>query len=324
MKNEGQVFTTDMIFAIILVATVLSISSQAYDIASGQMQSYSTRYSLERTINDTTDILVKTSGDPINWETGHPTDLKTLGLATLNPNNRPIANHLDSDKLTQLATEISEDNWKPTEENSDQAIMDFFGTKNFEITVRDNGKDIWKIWPGWKPGSSSRGENSLEVATVDRIVYGSFVNIKGKSPPLKLRPPASVADNLFFWVNSQQLETFEWYLYVENENVKTPNKLALTLNYDTGSASNGDFNFGSSGSRRDIPGYVRIDNVTESSLDEGKPLTGENWNFISANVTSTAPPVNVYVVIIPPDIDPEDISRGLEKRSLILRVKMWR
>lgn len=325
MKNGGQVFTGDMIFAIILVVAFLSISTQAYNIASGQMQSYSNRYSLERITNDTADILVKTSGDPINWETRHPSDLNTLGLAKLNPNNKPITNYIDSNKISKLATEISGDNWTPTKENSDQAILNFFNTKNFEINVMDNGTNFWKIWPGWESGGSSGVENSLEVAVVNRIVYGRIVTIKGRSPPLTLDPPVSEADNLFFWVSPEELEVFDWYLYVENENTSTPPKLSVTLNYDTGDAREGDFNFGSSGSRRDIPGYIRIDNETDSSLRWGKALEGDNWNFISANIAGHPEDfVKIYVVITPPGMNPERIPLGIKKRSLILQVKMWR
>lgn len=133
MRERGQVFTLDMLFALILVAAIISVSGQAFELASGQAESYSTRYSLERTVNDAADVLVKTSGRPDNWEDNLAL-LETLGFATESA-GAPVQNTLDVKKLGSIRELCGAGNWDPAKSEV-QAVMALFGgSENFEIKV---------------------------------------------------------------------------------------------------------------------------------------------------------------------------------------------
>lgn len=324
MKDEGQVFTTDMIFALILAVALLSISTQAYGIASGQIRGYSTRYSLERVANDTADILVKTSGDPIDWET-HPSDLKTLGLSKLNPNNRPIPNLVDSDKISKLAGEIYGSNWNPSNDNTDSAIMEFFGGKNsvdnFGIKIIENGETIYYIWPGKEIGEKTPSENALEVAAVNRLVYGSLVHIASESPPL-LRKGGAEYENLKFWIYPGELKSYNWYLYIENLVEPQANwEVKVWIN-----STEGETNFHYK--VKDMPKIIPDDDAgleNEDTIADEYQLSESESNFISVKITGVPEEAfKIYVVALPGGINRNEIAGLVEKRIYILQIKVWR
>jgi len=133
MKERGQVFTLDMLFALVLVAAIVSVSAQAFEFASGQSEGYSTRYSLERVANDAADVLVKTLGRPHGWE-NDATTLETLGLAEEN-DGEAAQSILDVRKLGGLRELCRAENWDPAKSEV-QAIMSLFGgSEDFEIVV---------------------------------------------------------------------------------------------------------------------------------------------------------------------------------------------
>ncbi len=79
--NEGQIFSLDVMLALIIVTVILGISADAMDMASYKAQDYSLRFSLERTTTDAADILIKSPGSPDEWENnGFNPDI-TPGLA---------------------------------------------------------------------------------------------------------------------------------------------------------------------------------------------------------------------------------------------------
>jgi hypothetical protein len=183
MKDRGQVFTLDMLFALILVAAVVSVSGQAFELASEQARSYSTRYSLERVTNDAADVLIKTVGIPPNWEDNIET-LETPGLtenATYNE-NIAVPNIIDFEKFTIFRDLLRTDNWDPTKDEV-QAVRKLFGdTDNFEIKVihtEEDGEEVtfWDIWPGWDTEDSSGVEDALEVSVVRRLVVAEYLTL---------------------------------------------------------------------------------------------------------------------------------------------------
>lgn len=316
MKNKGQVFTTDMIFALILVAALLSISTQAYGIASEGMRSHSTRYSLERMTNDVADVLVKTAGDPIDWEI-QAENLETLGLAKIGRENKARRNTLDMHKFSQLGNKIKE-------EPIDESIKEFFGNSTkFDLKTRSDENIFTHIWPGWGSEDSPGAENSLEIATVNRIVYGRPIDVRVETPPREPpEPPVAVLDNENFWIGPNELEAWDWYVYVENTMPPSPNppNVRITINSDPSSAGLGDFNFGPG--KRDVPGYAWLED--EGEITVGEQLEENSWNFISIAAEAPQTEYKVYVVVLPPDEDPENIPEMLERRPLILRVRVWR
>jgi len=179
MNNRGQVFTLDMIYALIIVALIVSCSGKAFDMAMSRTDSYSTRYSLERTANDAADVLVKTLGRPSGWGLDN---LETPGLAenVVGDLNTPALNTIDSTKFALLQHLCSADNWdNVANQNARRAMENLFGGSNFELRVLDKDEnELWHIWPRWTPGGTSSSENALEVAVVRRLVVTRYGSVK--------------------------------------------------------------------------------------------------------------------------------------------------
>ena len=66
--KKAQIFSLDVLLALIIITVILGISADAMDMVSYKAQDYSSRLSLERITADAADTLIKSSGSPDKWE----------------------------------------------------------------------------------------------------------------------------------------------------------------------------------------------------------------------------------------------------------------
>ena len=66
MGDRGQIFTFDMLLAMILIMLVTVSSGYALNVVNSQSSEYVSRYSLEREAQDIADALIKSPGIPSN------------------------------------------------------------------------------------------------------------------------------------------------------------------------------------------------------------------------------------------------------------------
>jgi len=331
MNNRGQVFTLDMIYALIIVALIIGCSGKAFEMAVNRTDSYSARYSLERTANDAADVLVKTLGRPVNWEENTET-LETPGFAEENEGN-PVPNTISLMKFGQLRRLTNSDNWvAPANASAVEAIKKLFGgSEDFEIRILDeNGNELWHAFPGWVPGENSGAENSLEVAVVRRLVavkYGSA--IEADSGRIAARAPGGdkIEENLEFEIYPGELDAFDWYIVVAGDG--NPN-LSMTVN-DNKSAP-ADYNFTKADTPQEIypkkpPG---THTVNHGGIENDDDINAENQlhegtNFIHLYLPPAASSwVRVYVVAVPFCSARETAAIMVQSLSATLEVKMWR
>lgn len=97
MNEKGLVFSTDILLSIIILTVIIGISSELSDINREVTHENLQRYYLERSISETTQILINTPGSPSNWETLPTTNNVIPGLST-NENS----NILSYDKICKL------------------------------------------------------------------------------------------------------------------------------------------------------------------------------------------------------------------------------
>ncbi len=315
MKNKGQVFTTDMIFALILVATLVSVSTQAYGIASGEIRSYSTRHSLERRANDIADVLVKTAGDPFDWE-DNLDNLETVGFAkTSGEDNTPVSNYIDIAKVQRLSAAIYGDNWCPEKEPGDESIKEFFGDNNFEIKIKRENHS-WSFWPGWEPGESSPRTKSLEVASVKRLVYGKLADVRADTGPVRFDPnaqnvvPPFWGDN-HFWVGPGEIEAYDWYIYCENLG---PDIFSSQINIAINKSS----------PKKDV--IFKPDDVPGSKPMVEAELIENTTNYIDIHGgdSSMEDNLNFYIVPLLSNQDSESIPEMVKEKPFTLQVMVWR
>ena len=88
MDEKGIIFTTDALLALLIITMVIGISINQYDALNYQLQDFTGRQSLEKTVNDAADYLVKNTGSPKNWEKNTP-NLSLPGLAVADTASTP-------------------------------------------------------------------------------------------------------------------------------------------------------------------------------------------------------------------------------------------
>lgn len=319
MRDRGQVFTLDMLFALILVAAVVSISGQAFELASEQVGGYSARYSLERVVNDAADVLVKTAGNPLNWEENLE-NLATPGLATVE-GGLPVRNTLDIQKLGSLRDLCRDKNWDPSK-GEVQAVMNLFGgSENFEITIfNENGENLWRIWPRWDVERSSGAENSPEVATVRRLVALSSGEVRGGIRML-VHVPGQWLDNVLrFYVYPGELDMFDWYIVLKPSEGTQPTT-HIFVNRPVGGQKDYDFPpdkiFSPRYHGEDDP---QVQNPLTDADNNGQPN-----NYLTVRVKGSKHQwVDIYVVVLP-RCSPSEFSLGaLDVSPGAIEVKLWR
>ncbi|MDI9623275.1 MAG: hypothetical protein QFX38_00065 [Methanothermobacter sp.] len=97
MKEEGLVFSTDMLLSIIVIIVMIGVSSDLMDMNREITHENFQRYYFERIASETTEILINIPGSPSNWETLPITNNVIPGLST-NENSKILS----YDKICKL------------------------------------------------------------------------------------------------------------------------------------------------------------------------------------------------------------------------------
>lgn len=327
MKEErGQLFTFDMLLAMILISLLVVTTGQVTGLVRERGTEYINRYSLERRASNAADILVRNSGQPTDWEDNIET-LEIPGLAYCIGGDTKVANQLDPNKLNKLALALEND-------SIDNSLREFFGTEKFEITVKKDDHVLMRMWPGWSQEQRSGKENSLEVASAERLVYGSTIVTRAESPPL-IRAAGLQKENLRFRIYQDELEIYDWYIYMEKvDDMKGGGQIFVNVNRPTpglGGGSGGqDFQIQKSEVAVDgyeiLPeAYSGIEEVPSSgnpSVDNN--LEEERQNYISVKFAGNEKSLKVYVLAIPANNNPQTIHGNLHENCIKLRVSVWR
>ena len=326
MNQRGQVFTLDMLFALILVTLVIGCSGQALEQIRGRAEGYSTRYSLERVANDAADVLAKTTGRPYNWEESVEA-LETLGLAEIDEfTGKDLQNSLKVGKLGQLKILCKSPNWDPSKPEV-KAVMDFFGgSSNFELRVIDGATQnvLWHIWPKWDLGSSG-AENSLEVAAVRRAVTVKYGEIRADSGKLERIPGTPKVYTVWFEILPGELEVYDWYIIARTSEIlkERIDSVFLYVNRDASGPEDYHYTPASQGLETTFP---KKHGGMENDLPPGQVYEG--WNFINVQVASGSAGawVEVYVMAVPACTPWQNVNLAAGQLGLpsMFELKVWR
>lgn len=322
MNQRGQVFTLDMLFALILVTLIVGCSGQALEQVTGRAKGYLSRFSLERAANDAADILVKTVGIPYNWEESIG-NLETLGLAEMDEfTGKPLQNNLKVGKLAQLKILCKSTNWDPSKPEVKAAMEFFGGSSNFEIRVIDGATQnvLWHIWPKWDIESSGV-ENSLEVAAVRRATTVKYGEIRADSGPKVRMPGPPQVFTFWFEILPGELDVYDWYIIAT-----TPDQMIESVFLYVNREVSGTFDYHydppSDGPESTFP---KIHGGMEVDLPPGQVYEG--WNYI--NIETASGPrrvVEVYVMIVPACTPWENVNIAASRLGVpsVFELKLWR
>ncbi|MBR9678524.1 MAG: hypothetical protein GOU97_04510 [Nanoarchaeota archaeon] len=79
--SKAQIFTTSMIFTVVLFIVILGIGARMWDYLSLTQKDVTRTRELELMVTRVSDLLVSTPGQPYNWTT----DVECFGLSTNKP-----------------------------------------------------------------------------------------------------------------------------------------------------------------------------------------------------------------------------------------------
>lgn len=160
--NWAQVFSLDLMMALILVTIVIGLSANAIDLAGFKITDYSAGISVDRIATDAAEILVNTPGSS-GWEKSNNTLFVTPGLAEDINGSRNTTNTLSIKKISQLKNRYSE-------------LMN-------NIIPQGGGSSliIYPTNPALKPvevNNETPSSNVSEIAVVNRTVLVNFNDFK--------------------------------------------------------------------------------------------------------------------------------------------------
>lgn len=101
MPSRAQLFTLDLLLALIPLTIVLGVSANAMGGVVTQVQEYAVGYSIQRAANDAADALAKTPGVPVDWNSTNPPTVP--GIAYYDPaKNYTVPILIDETKMAIL------------------------------------------------------------------------------------------------------------------------------------------------------------------------------------------------------------------------------
>ncbi len=226
LDDKGMIFTTDVLLSLIIVTVVLGMITDQMDVLSYKMEDFTGRKSLERTVNDAADYLIKSPGEPEHWEREtHPPSNTLPGFAVID-RGRPVPNFLLHKKVVGLK-------YNPG------LLKNLVNTNNYYLViVRANDSHIIM-----EVGDNSSMSSAKEVAVANRscmLVPGeaifSMVDImhinpahpqenntflwysKEGNPPIYVGPgnvTTSSDSNSSFYVTLEDLEAYDYYIRID-------------------------------------------------------------------------------------------------------------
>lgn len=101
MDDSGIIFSVDAMLAMILIVVLIGYSADAMDITGNKLHDYASEQSYQRVIGSTADTLIKSPGNPENWENINHLQMVTPGLGEIE-NHRMILNTLSMKKILAL------------------------------------------------------------------------------------------------------------------------------------------------------------------------------------------------------------------------------
>lgn len=122
MNNKAQLFTLDLLLALIPLTLVLGMSANAISGIASQSQEYVSTYSYHRQANDFMDIIVKTPGVPPDWD--RTLNVTVNGAATYLDNGETVSNYINARKIYNLNETLIEEVLNTTDYNISLYIED--------------------------------------------------------------------------------------------------------------------------------------------------------------------------------------------------------
>jgi hypothetical protein len=161
-ENKGQVFSMDVLLALIIITMVIGMSADALDIVTFKITDYSAGKSLDRIAIDAADILINTPGTP-DWENSNDTQFVTPGLAQNTNGTKNTTKILSFAKITHLEARYHEFMGNVIPPGANSSLTIYPASSTLEPLEVGNGTPPPEV---------------TEVAVVNRTVLVNFRDFK--------------------------------------------------------------------------------------------------------------------------------------------------
>lgn len=199
--SKGYALSLDLLLALIPITLMLGLVTANMGNIMYETQDTLYRSSNERVAADTANTLLKTSGDPYDWET-NPSSLKVVGLAKYDYNNHLTSEYVLTPQKVGALNSL--------------AIHNILGSQyGFLLTITGvpSGNTIVNMTSS---GSTNVNfNNASDVVKVERLVLVSAFDIVAEFKNIRLtRSPATLTK--YFPTNNAYLNMYDYYVYVDN------------------------------------------------------------------------------------------------------------
>ena len=198
--SKGYALSLDLLLALIPITLMLGLVTANMGNIMYEAQDTIYRSSNERVAADTANTLLKTAGDPYDWET-NPTSVKVVGWAKYDYNNRlPMEYVLTPQKVGATNTSL---------------IQNILGSNyGYYLTIvgMESGSTIVNMTSS---GNTYRNfNNASDVVKVERIVIMSAFDIVAQFQNIRLtKQPITLTQ--YFPTNRAYLDMYDYYVYVD-------------------------------------------------------------------------------------------------------------
>ena len=281
--SRGQLFSLDLLFALIPLVLVLGMVASDMDNIMYLVQDTVYRGSTDRVASDTLNTLLETSGQPNNWEQNNNSTSRIVGLAKCDANGNPVEGTISPAKLGALR-----------ELDVQNIVGNNYG---FYLTITTMDENT--ILENLSTNGLGYNNSASDIVRVERVVLYAKLDVVSElkndirntgTPRTYTSPPKP------FQTNNVYLNTYDYYALIVNRGYDSG---SVDINGQTAVNHN---NFHGSNTR-----YTNIVVPIDASILKNQ--TALQYNSVS--VTTESKPgasFDVYIIQAPKGTDPGEIS----------------
>ncbi|EKF85032.1 hypothetical protein [Methanobacterium formicicum] len=277
----------DLLLALIPITIMLGLVAANMGNIMYDTQDTIYRSSLERVSADTVNTLLKTSGDPYNWES-NPSQTNVVGVAQYDPvSKNPIEYTLSTKKMAMLKSTIGQT-------KTQSMLGDQYGFLITLSPVNSTGTIVWNLTSAGTPK-----ENAKDVVKIERdVLYNPFdsdVLTSIKNAGHGTGKPKDYSSNPFS-TNQYDLEVYDYYILIFNRGVTST---SVYINQYEVMSEN------------EFKGHDKYSNWTkiipESYLKNGTNLEN-NILYLKKVASGPTTDMDAYVIRVPQGTSPSEVT----------------
>ena len=282
----------DLLLALIPITIMLGLVAANMGNIMYDTQDTIYRSSLERVSADTVNTLLKTSGDPYNWES-NPTNANVVGVAQYDPSSKnPIEYTLSTKKMAMLKSTVGQTKIQ-------SMIGDQYGFYIALSPVNSTGTVVWNLSSAGTPKESAKDvvkvERDVRYNPFDSEVLTSIKNAGHSTSSTSYKDYTSTA----FPTSQSDLEVYDYYLLFFDNGATFRSGTTYGVYINTNRILSRD-NLTSLYKNWTVP-------IPESYLKNGT-TPADNFLYLKQVSSTSATWMDAYVIKVPQGTPPSDIT----------------